>query len=111
MTFRAKRRNSFLLRELRGPHCFLRVGILAFLNQPRIRTDANVPGAPVLDRQAAAGERGTAGCRTEPNSEPRTRESLALLGCVAGAWSSPEDDDTTSHSHGRLVLLISQRYT
>jgi hypothetical protein len=31
MTLRAKRCNSCLLREFRGPPCFLRVGILAFL--------------------------------------------------------------------------------
>ena len=89
MALRAKRRDSCLLRELRGPPNFLRVGILAFLNQPRIRTDANVPGALVPHRQAAAGERETAGRRTEPNSEPRTRRPLARLGCVAVVGLDP----------------------
>jgi hypothetical protein len=58
MTLRAKRRNSCLLRGLRGPRLFLRVGVLAFLNPTQDPDGRHCPWCPRA-RQAAAGERGT----------------------------------------------------
>jgi hypothetical protein len=83
----AERHYSYL-RALRDPRPLLRFGILAFLNPTQIRTDADVPRA----RQAAAGERGTVGCRTEPNIAPRTRGPLARLRMCDSRGVQPEDD-------------------